>query len=818
MYKRALIVVAILLAGVGSIHAASQEPGSPTVPTVPQYRALLDRYCVSCHNEKLKTAGLMLDKMDVENVPASAEVWEKVIRKLRNGAMPPVGIARPDNAAYDSFATYLETTLDREATAKANPGRPAIHRLNRAEYANAVRDLLAIDIDAASLLPPDDAGYGFDNNGDVLIVSPTLLDRYMSAADKISRLAIGDPTIAPVLDTYDVPRDFVQQDRVSEDLPFGSRGGLAIRHYFPLDGDYVIKILLQRAGYGIDEKIVGITEPKQLDVRLDGARIKLFTVGGERQGKTETYYIMRSSEEVKRQRTEERRLQIEYETRADTGLQVRIPVKAGAHQIGVAFLKATVKPDGEVRGFGRDSNREGVASITVGGPYDAKGPGETLSRQRIFVCRPASGKDEPSCAKKILSTLAHRAYRRPVTDGDLQPLLGLYNAGRGKGDFDAGIRMALRGMLVSMGFLFRTERDPENLGPDTVYRISDLELASRLSFFLWSSIPDDQLRGMAESGKLKDPVVLEQQVRRMLADSRSKALIANFAGQWLYLRNVAKKVPDPNVFPDFDENLREALQQETELFFESIVREDHSVLDLLNADYTFLNERLARHYGIPGVYGNHFRRVKLDNEERRGLLGKGSLLMVTSYNTRTSPVLRGKWVLENILGTPPPPPPPNVPSLKDDKNTKAMTMRQRMEQHRANPACAVCHKVMDPIGFALENFDATGGFRTTNGGPDKTPIDVSGSLPDGTAFQGPAELRQILASHSEQFVVTFTEKLLTYALGRGVNYVDAPVVRKIVRGAAPGNYRWSALVLGIVQSTPFQMRKSQPSAMAAAYR
>ncbi|MBI3895447.1 MAG: DUF1592 domain-containing protein [Acidobacteria bacterium] len=774
------------------LRAAPQEPSSPAAPSPSARRAFLDRYCVTCHNEKLKAAGLMLDKIDVENVLASAAVWEKVIRKLRARQMPPAGMPRPDNATYDSFAIYLETELDRAAEAKPNPGRLVLQRLNRAEYTNAIRDLFALEIDGASLLPADDATHGFDNISEALTVSPVLLERYMSAAQKISRLAIGDPTIPPFLETYNVPDNLRQDDRISEDLPFGSRGGIAIRHYFPLDGEYVIKIHLRRNSAG---EILGIDEPKQLEVRLDGERIKLFTVGGER--KRARSEGLSEGEDYK------------YASTADAGLEVRFPAKAGMRLVGVTFLKGTTQPEGAFRGArgGGEQVFGGVDSVTIGGPHDVKGPGETPSRRKIFVCRPISREDEEPCAKKILSTLARRAYRRPVTDEDVQPLLSLYKAGRGNGGFETGIQTALGGMLVLPAYLFRVERDPANVAPGTAYRISDLELASRLSFFLWSSIPDDQLLDLAEKGKLKNPEVLEQQVRRMLADSRSKALVDNFAGQWLYLRNLRSKAPDRAVFPDFDENLREALQQETELFVESILRDDRSVVDLLGTDYTFLNEILARHYGILNIYGSQFRRVVLSDEARKGLLGQGSLLMVTSYNTRTSPVLRGKWVLENILGTPPPPPPPNVPSLKEDKDVQNLTMRERMELHRANPACASCHKLMDPLGFALENFDAIGRWRTTIGAAS-TPIDVSGELPDGTKFDGPAELRKILLSHPEQFVNTFIEKLLTYALGRGIEYYDRPAIRKITREAAP-DYRWSSLTLGIVKSAPFQMRRSR---------
>jgi mono/diheme cytochrome c family protein len=806
MLKAILSGIVIILACASHLQAAtplrqSTPPQSiAPLPSHAQHRATLDRYCVTCHNQRLRTAGLALDKLDLDNVGESAPAWEKAIRKLRSGAMPPAGMPRPDKASYGSLIAYLETTVDRVAAATPDPGRPTIHRLNRAEYANAVRDLLAIDtgaIDIESLLPADDAGYGFDNIGDVLSVSPVLLERYMSAARKISRLAIGVPPAQPELETYVAPRYFRQEDRISEDAPLGSRGGFMVRHYFPVDGEYLIRIRLKRT-YD-DAGILGsFSMPQQLDLRLDGARLKLFPLGSERAGARG------------RDRGEER----------DRGLEVRIPVKAGPHLVDATFLRNAPKPEGVLpprvayQGAGTVEPREeepGVGSIMIGGPYTPRGPGETASRRKIFQCRPSSSKDEDACASKILSTLARRAYRRPVTGPDVAALFSLYKAGASKGGFESGMEMALRGMLVSPNFLFRIERDPPNVTPATAYGISDLELASRLSFFLWSSIPDDELLAVAERGALKAPAMLEQQVRRMLADARAKSLVTNFAGQWLFLRNLQKVIPDKKVFPYFDENLRVALQRETELLFESIVREDRSALDLLNADYTFLNERLARHYGIPNIYGSHFRRVPVTDENRKGLLGQGSILTVTSYAHRTSPTLRGKWLLESLLGAPPPPPPPNVPSLQEEgEHVKVLTMRQRMEQHRTNPVCASCHAQMDPLGFALENFDALGVWRSTSGTAG-TPIDASGVLPDGTKFTGPSELRQILLSRHDQFMHVVIEKLLTYALGRGVEYYDMPAVRKIAEDAAPANYRWSALVLGIVKSTPFQMRRSRSS-------
>ncbi|MCH8268735.1 MAG: DUF1592 domain-containing protein [Acidobacteria bacterium] len=813
MLRTILGGIGIALVGVCCLQAASQEPSSPAPAVASPHRALLNRYCVTCHNEKLRTAELTLDKMDVEHVSEGAEVWEKVVRKLRTGAMPPAGMPRPDQAAYDSFAAYLETELDRAAEANPHPGRvAALHRLNRAEYTNAIRDLLAIEIDGKALLPADDSGRGFDNYADLLPVSPLLTERYMQAARKISRLAIGDPNLQAVTEKYLVPKRRLQLDRMSEDLPFGSRGGIAVRHHFPLDADYILKIRLDREGNGYIRGL--LTGPHQLDVRLDDVLIKQFTIE-KAQGKSGPIWTHNGPEH--RGETDP------YEYSADDNLEFRFAAKAGTRVVGATFpmtnpsaSEGMLLPDVlysdilEYKGGDPDYKASpiGVDSIMITGPINATGPGDTPSRRKIFVCYPSAGDAEEACAGKILSNLARRAYRRPVTDRDVEPLLKLYRAIRSEEGFEAGIGTAVQRILVSPQFLFRMARDPANAAPNAAYRISDLELASRLSFFLWSSIPDDELLELAEGGQLKDPAVLEQQVRRMLTDSRSKALVDNFAGQWLFLRNMGAVSPDQGQFPDFDENLREAFQQETELFFASMLREDRPVAELLNADHTFLNQRLARHYGIPDVYGSHFRRVRLQDENRRGLLGQASILTVTSRATRTSPVLRGKWVLENILGTPPPPPPPDVPALKEEGgDIENLTMRQRIEQHQqANSVCAGCHVRMDPIGFALDNFNPIGQWRTTDG---DVPIDASGSLPGGAEFDGPAELRQMLLSRPEQFAQTITEKLLTYALGREVESYDAPAIRKILREAAGSDYRWSSLALGIVNSTPFQMRRTR---------
>jgi len=797
------------LAGVGYVPAQSQQVGGKAPPA--HYREVVDTYCIGCHNGQLKTAGLELDKANVANPAADAETFEKVVRKLRARAMPPQGLARPDEATYKDIVTYLETSLDRAAAAKLNPGRPATHRVNRTEYANAIRDLLAVDTDAidlTSVLPTDDAGYGFDNIADVLTVSPLLIEGYLSAARKVSRVAVGDRKAGPTTETYDLPRFLIQNDRMGEDLSLGSRGGMAVRHHFPLDAEYTIRIRLQKNGY---EYTIGTEHARQFDVRVDGERVSQFTVGGDYKGERPAM----PSSNLGKQGDFER-----YLNNADQGLEARFKVKAGTRVVQVTFPKRTREPEGVFRPPATDysyvllqarpDEEPAVASITVGGPYNGTGMTETASRAKIFVCTPKSAAEEEPCARQILAKLAHQAYRRPTNDADMNVIMRFYQQGRQGATFEEGIQVAVQRILVDPEFLFRTEQDPPNAAPGTAYRLSDIELASRLSFFLWSSIPDEELLKLAEEKKLSDPAVLEQQTRRMLADPKSSAMIKNFSGQWLYLRNVEQAHPNPDFFPDFDANLRQAFLKETELFFESQVREDKAVPELLNAKYTFLNERLARHYGIPDVYGSQFRRVELNDPNRQGALSQGSILTVTSFPTRTSPTIRGKWLLENILGTPPPPPPPNVPSLDDTKtnNGKPLTVREALEAHRANPACAVCHKVMDPLGFSMENFDATGRWRTTDGG---NPIDTSGLAPDGFPLNGPADLRKYLDSHADQFVNTVASKLMTYALGRGVEYYDASALRKVMKDAEANKYRWSSLILGIVKSTPFQMRRTRES-------
>lgn len=793
-----LIKVRYILVGLGMtllticyVNVFAQEVSGAS------HRDTLNQYCVTCHNQTLKTAGLMLDHLDPADLGRDAQQWEKVLRKLRGRQMPPAGMPRPDEATYDGFITYIEKGLDRLAETSPNPGRPAMHRLNRTEYANVIRDLLALEIDSKALLPADDIGYGFDNIGDVLTVSPFLMERYLSAAAKISRLAIGDTTQSPSFQIYNVPHTLKQVDRMNENLPFGSRGGFVFRHYFPVDAEYTFKVKLQTGRYGeaLDTDIV-----RQVDVLIDNEILKRFTIEAGTKAEARNEFASTTASGAKE---------------IDGHLEVTVPVKAGIRTVQATFLKDTTKPVGilvEYSAPGEDDVSdffEGIGSVTIGGPYNITGPGESPSRDKIFSsCTPGeTEKSEKNCARNILANLARHAYRRPVTNEDLTPLLDMYQVGTADGGFESGIRLALQRILVSPEFLFRLQIDPAKVKPGQAYRISDLDLASRVSFFLWSSIPDEELLALAEKNRLSKPGVLEKQVQRMLADPRSTSLVTNFTGQWLYIRNMARVFPDPLAFPNFDENLRDAMQKETTLVFESMLRENRSVVDILDFDYTYVNERLAQHYGIEGIYGAEFRRIPVTDDRRKGLLGQGSILTVTSYPDRTAPTIRGKWIMEQILGTPPPPPPPNVPSLENDNDTKAMTMRQRMEKHRANPACAVCHKVMDPLGFALENFDGLGRWRDKNTFSN-TPIDSSGVLPDGTSFDGPVGLREVLLSRQDLFVETLTEKLLTYALGRGVEYYDLPVVRKIRSDAEKDKYSWSSIIMGIVNSTPFQMRRA----------
>ncbi len=783
--------------GVQKEPDAVQNAPSASVLQPAAERALLDQYCVTCHNQKLKTAGLTLDNADVAHVGDRADTWEKVVRKLHGGTMPPLGMPRPNPATLDNFASSLETALDRAAISRPEPGRASLHRLNRAEYANAIRDLLDLKVDVSALLPADDESNGFDNIADVLKVSPSLLEQYLSASRTVSSLAVGDRSLGPVSQVYQVPPNLAQGEHI-EGLPLGTRGGILIHQNFPLDGEYEFSAYLLRNIVGY---MTGLEYPHQFEISVDGVRVFLADVGGEADNKMMDTNLGLAGNTI------------------DARLRVRVPVKAGPHDVGVTFVakdhSESVEP---LQPFTRNLDLQDMNGIPlidhvqITGPFVATGSGDTPSRRRIFVCHPANTSEELPCAKKILTTLARRGYRRPVNDSDLEILLTFYQKGRNKGSFDTGIETALRLMLTDPKFLYRSEPDPAVVAPDTIYRISDLELASRLSFFLWSSIPDDELLNVASQGKLKDAAVLQREVRRMLADPKAEALVTNFASEWLFLRNLQSVNPAGEDFPNFDENLRRAFLEETQLFVGSVMREDHNVLDLLNANYTFVNERLAKHYGIPNVYGSQFRRVTLTNDARRGLLGQGSILTVTSYPTRTSPVLRGKWILENVLGTPAPPPPPNVPALKEnDEGGKVTTVRERLEEHRKNPACATCHRVMDPLGFSLDNFDAVGRYRTKEEG---LPIDASGQLADGTKINGVVDLRQALLKHPERFVGTMTEKLMTYALGRGLEYYDMPVVREITRDAARNDYHFSSIVMGIVQSTPFQMKRSHEAEAA----
>ena len=804
----ARFVLGAVVAGAVSVApdalAAQAEPAADAATA----RALLDRYCVTCHNGRLRTAGLELDAADPAAVARDGRVWEQVARKLRIGAMPPPGRPRPAHGDALALAAYLETALDQAAAGSPRVGRTeTFHRLNRAEYRNAVRDLLQVDADVTELLPADDAdAHGFDNMAAVLSVSPALLERYLSAARRISRLAVGFAPPAPSVDTHHVPLLLYQDERLSEDLPFGSRGGVAIAHRFPVDGEYSVRLRLQRT---YTDYIRGLGTPQHLDVRLDGRLIKRFTVGGGAPPHASAAPASFAGNTPLFGHPEWEA----YVLGADEDLEVTFSAAAGQRLVGVSFERRLWEPEGVLQprqtGFPLAINERwqgnaAIGSVEIGGPYIVDGPGDTASRRAVFTCHPAAGDDAAACARTILAKLARRAYRRPVTDHDLDVLLGFYERRQADG-FEAGMQFALQRLLSDPEFLFRIERDPAGAAPGSAYPVSALTLASRLSFFLWSSIPDEELLDAAVRGDLGDPALLEVQVRRMLRDPRSRALVDNFAGQWLLLRNIPTVQPDPILFPTFDENLRTAFRRESELFVESIMREDRSVVDLIAADYTFVDERLAAHYGIPGVYGSRFRKVTLDGR-RGGLLGHGGLLTVTSYPNRTSPVLRGKWVLENLLGAPPPPPPPDVPSFPErGDGGEPATVRELLEMHRRNPACAGCHAPMDPLGFALEQFDAIGRWRTTDA---QAPIDARGVMPTGDAFDGLSGLKAMLASNPEPLARTVTGKLLAYALGRAIEYHDYPAIRGIARDAAGDDYRWSSLILGIVRSPAFRMRST----------
>jgi len=783
-----------------SARAQSPRPADP--------RAVLNTYCVGCHNARAHVANLAFDQVDVTQIGSAPDLWEKVARKLRTREMPPAGNRRPDEETYHSLIASIEGALDAEADARPRPGRVPVHRLNRTEYTNAIRDLLALDVDGRQLIADEPSGSGFDNAASVLTASPALIESYLSAAATVARLAVGR-SVGPVVDTFRVATAMAQDDRSDERQPFGSRGGVSVRYQFPSDGTYTIKVVLKRQLY---RYLLGMGEAHQIDLRLDGALLKRFTIGGEGRGLTAPESFAGNTQgdpgwEV-------------YMHTADDGLEVRIPVKAGMHEVGVSFLRQHVEAEGveqpPQRGFARTTNElyfsePAVDSLLVGGPYDASPAHDSPSRRRIFLCHPTARAAEEPCARRILSTLARRAYRRPVTDADVRTLLTFYREGRKDGDFDLGIERGIRRLLSAPAFLFRVERKPAS--SETTYRINDLDLASRLSFFLWSSIPDDELLDAAIGGTLSNAAVLERQVARMLRDDRSAALVDNFAFEWLQLGRLGGVVPDVDEFPDFDENLREAMQQETRLFVGSQIRDNRSVIDLIGANYSFVNERLARHYRLPDVYGNRFRRVEFADGVRGGLLGQASILTATSYPNRTSPVLRGRWLLETLLGAAPPPPPPDVPLLKENgADGDRHTVRERLDAHRKNPSCASCHVRMDPLGFSLENFDALGKWRTSS---DGSPVDASASLPDGSRFDGVVGLRKLIVSHREDFARTLTERLLSYAIGRGTEATDLPAVRKIVRETAAQDYRWSAVVAGIVRSAPFSMSTSATAVAAA---
>ena len=791
--------------------------GQPTHASSPQ--AVLERYCQTCHNEQRLAQGSVpasFSQLDPTDVAAHAEVWEQIVRKLRLGMMPPPGRPRPRPETYDRFVTWLETELDGAAALDPNPGRPAIRRLTTAEYRNAIRSLLDLEVDDQWLLfPADDVDQeGFGTNAEALSVSPALFDRYLSAANRVSRLAVGDPSIGPgfAAATYSTPRLLYQDDRMSEDLPFGSRGGMAVRHYFPLDGEYRLRIRLRRMIY---DYIVGMGTAQQIDVRLDGRLVQRFTIGdADRVGYPSAYSFFGT---IRGDPEWEQYMSID----ADAELEVVVPAQAGMRVVGVSFAAARTEPTGvlerrlsgfSLSGLGFYHGHAAVDRVEITGPYDPTGPGDTPSRRKLFTCRPtgrAAGPDtgEDRCARQIVSALARRAYRRPVTEDDLRALLAFYERGRAERDFERGIQKALERLLVAPEFLFRVERDPPGVSPDTPYRLTDLELASRLSFFLWSDMPDEPLLVAAEAGRLGDAAELERQVRRMLADPRATALVDNFASQWLQLGRVRGVIPDVDLFYEFDENLRADMERETTLFLDSQLRADRSLTELFSANYTFVNERLARHYGIEGVYGERFRRVAIGNT-RGGLLGHASLLTLTAYPTRTSPVLRGKWLLDNVLGMPPAEPPADVPALEENHGAaEPRTVRERMERHRANPACAACHRMMDPPGFALEHFDAIGRWRGTD--EYGAPVDAAGALADGTQVNGPAALRQAVLAQETSVVRTVTEKLLTYALGRSMEWFDQPAIRQIVTAAHENDYRWSSIILGVVESVPFQMRRSE---------
>ena len=779
---------------------SQQAPAAAAAAAVSPQRALVNKYCVTCHNDTMKTAGLALDKADVDHVAADPDLWEKVVYKLRAQAMPPVKMPRPDQATYDGFRIWLENELDKAGAAHPNPGTTvSYHRLNRTEYQNAIRDLLNVNIDTTSFLPEDATIFGFDNIGGAIKMSTDLLDTYMRASQRISEAALGISR-GPQQETYELQWDVNQDDRTMGLAP-GTRGGLEAKHYFPVDGEYWVTVRLVRLGTAA---IAGLNDEHQIDLLVDGERVDLVTIG--KKGMSTAAGGTGGGSGA---------------TDPDIGgfkadLQFRLPMRAGQHTLVATFIK---KPELEVDGTrviadrpayeaGRTHGLPYISSLTVYGPQKITGVENSPSRKRILVCTPGAGVQETACAQQIISTIARRAYRGRVKDADIQTLMSFYTSGRKEGSFEDGIEAALERVLVSPQFLYRIEAPPTTSAASGNARVSDLELASRLSFFLWSSIPDDQLLNAASNGRLSDPAVLEQQVRRMLGDPRAESLTQNFANQWLQLNQLDNAIPDPILFPEGDKTLRDSLRKETEMLFDSIRSENRSILDLLTAKYAFINEPIAKLYGISGIYGPRMRRVNLPADNpRAGLLGEGGIQMMTSHSNVTSPVLRGKWILDNILGSSPPPPPPVVPELKaTGANGKILSMRERMEQHRSNPACFSCHATIEPYGLALENFDAVGRWRTIN--ENGEPVDASTVLVNGTKFEGLDGLRNIILANKDQFVQTATNRLLTYAVGRGLDYYDMPTIRKIVKESAPSNYNFSTLVVNVVKSMPFQMRKA----------
>jgi len=796
------LVASLCLASALARPAAQDRTLQPASAPALDPQAFVGRYCATCHSQRAPAGGLRLDALDPHQFAegGAADVGERMVRRLRARTMPPQGAPQPDAVTLQAFASWLERELDAAERAHPNPGRARLRRLNRAEYGNAVRDLLALEVDPSALVPPDNAAFGFDNVADVRL-SPTLQERYLASADRVSALAVGDPALEPEARTYTIRQD-VSQDQHIDGLPLGTLGGALIRHTFPLDGDYELQVKLYRSNLGM---MRGMQMAHPFELAIDGRAVREATVGGPADLAAAFAQPTDAGDAV------------------DARLSVRVHVGAGTREVMLAFTDAAAALDTvRLRPFVKSAQdtldwtgRPHIQSLTIKGPFEAAAGGDTPSRRRLFACRPSQASAESACASRILSTLLRRAYRQPVEPADLERAMRMYAMGRGEGTFETGIQRAVQFILASPKFTFRLERLAPPSPGAAVAPLSPADLASQLSFFVWSSLPDDALLDAAANGTLREPRVLEAQVRRLLADRRSSALVENFAGQWLQLRNVRSLLPNSDAFPDFDDNLRQALRRETELLVGSVIREDRSVLDLLTADYTFVNERLARHYGIPGVYGSEFRRVAVREEARRGLLGQGSILALTSHATRTSPVLRGKWVLENILGTPPPPPPPNVPSLKEpEKGDRPRSMREQLAEHRATAACASCHKVMDPIGFALENFDAVGAWRTREGGE---PLDVSGQLADGAMVDGVAGLRQALLARPDVFVGTMVEKLMIYALGRGLTPHDMPAVRQVVREARAQNYRFSAIVLAVARSVPFQFRLAAATSLQAAH-